>query len=30
MHETPTLMVRRICAVVHDSLSPEEAMKIRG
>ncbi len=30
MHEAPALMVRRICAVVHDSLSPEEAMKIRG
>jgi predicted phospho-2-dehydro-3-deoxyheptonate aldolase len=30
MHETPTLMVRRICAVVHDALSPKEAMKIRG
>jgi fructose-bisphosphate aldolase/2-amino-3,7-dideoxy-D-threo-hept-6-ulosonate synthase len=30
MHETPALMVRRICAVVHDALSPEEAMKIRG
>ncbi len=30
MHETPTLMVRRICAVVHEALSPEEAMGIRG
>ena len=30
MHEAPTLMVRRICAVVHDALSPKEAMKIRG
>ncbi len=30
MHETPTLMVRRIRAIVHDSLSPKEAMKIRG
>ncbi len=29
MHEAPTLMVRRICAVVHDGLSPEEAMDIR-
>jgi fructose-bisphosphate aldolase / 2-amino-3,7-dideoxy-D-threo-hept-6-ulosonate synthase len=30
MHETPTLMVKRICAVVHDSHSPKEAMDIRG
>ncbi len=30
MHETPTLMVRRICAVVHEALSPKEAIKIRG
>ncbi|WP_174590518.1 2-amino-3,7-dideoxy-D-threo-hept-6-ulosonate synthase [Methanocella conradii] len=29
MHEAPALMVRRICAVVHDGLSPEEAMDIR-
>lgn len=30
MNETPALMVRRICAVVHDNLSLQEAMEIRG
>ena len=30
MHETPALMVRRIRAIVHDAVSPKEAMKIRG
>lgn len=30
MHETPTLMVRRIRAVVHDALDPVEAMEIKG
>ncbi len=30
MHDTPSLMVKRIRAVVHDSTSPEEAMKIRS
>lgn len=30
MHETPALMVRRISAVVHDSTSPKDAMKIRS
>jgi|SRR5271157_6483 len=30
MHETPALMVRRICSVVHDNLSPKEAMKLKG
>ncbi|HTY91944.1 MAG TPA: 2-amino-3,7-dideoxy-D-threo-hept-6-ulosonate synthase [Methanocella sp.] len=30
MHETPTLMVRRISAIVHDAVSPKEAMEIRS
>jgi predicted phospho-2-dehydro-3-deoxyheptonate aldolase len=30
MHENPTAMVRRICAVVHENLSPDEALKLRG
>lgn len=29
MHENPTLMVRRICAVVHQGMSPADAMKIQ-
>ncbi|MCD1295235.1 fructose-bisphosphate aldolase [Methanocella sp. CWC-04] len=28
MHEQPARMVKRICAVVHEGLSPEEAMEI--
>ena len=30
MHENPSAMVRKICSVVHDNLSPDEAIKIRG
>jgi predicted phospho-2-dehydro-3-deoxyheptonate aldolase len=30
MHENPTAMVRRICAVVHENLSPDEALKLGG
>jgi len=30
MHENPTAMVKKICAVVHESLSPGEALKIKG
>jgi predicted phospho-2-dehydro-3-deoxyheptonate aldolase len=30
MHENPTVMVRRICAVVHENLSPGEALKLMG
>jgi predicted phospho-2-dehydro-3-deoxyheptonate aldolase len=28
MHESPTKMVKRICAVVHEGLAPDEAIKI--
>ncbi len=28
MNDNPSAMVKRICAVVHDGLSPEEAMKL--
>jgi DhnA family fructose-bisphosphate aldolase class Ia len=28
MNDNPSVMVKRICAIVHDGLSPEEAMKL--